>query len=815
MGTIREIRHEECTGCGACYNKCPHNAIRMEYDSEGFLFPVIDDTLCVDCGLCLQSCAVKNPQYNNNSNPECYAMWADDEIRMVSSSGGMFTVLANYVLEKDGYVCGAAYTDDYTAVEHIVISDKNDLPRLRGSKYVQSNTLNVYSEIKTLLDENKDVLFSGCPCQVAGLYSYLDKEYPKLITVDIVCHGAPSPVAYKKYLENRRNGRVIEKVNFREKDVYGWGTPATICFNDGSVYRNDCSKDLWYRAFLNGVNTRFCCGECRYASPKRIGDITLGDFWGIKEIDASLDDNKGTSLVFLNSEKSKTLYHNIKSNLKKSKQINFDDVIELAKRRNGQLMLPRKNHQARNRFFKLLHEKTYDDAFNFAVNYRYDVGITGWWYNDNYGGALTYYALHQVVQNMGLSVLMIAKASKSPDYKPNVNAIPYRFALKHYDISETYHPNELGKLNAVCKNFISGSDQLFNPTLWAYSGPQYFLDYVDPLNNRIAYGSSFGNGYVANDDFTMKASYWLRRFDYLSVREDYAVDIMREQFGLEAKHVLDPVFLCDVKEYEKLAETSKAKTPQKYILSFFLDPNEEKRKAILELAEYFDMPYVNLVHAADIDENVKKLNLDNTKGDADIEDWLYYYKNASFVITDSYHGTCFAIIFQKPFISVANLQRGAKRFESLLRATELTERLTYNIEEILQRTELLQPVDYERVAEILQPKIEDNYNWLKNALTDSHKNGKDVFKVTDRRMTELKLEILRLQQVIEQQNREIRKLQNGQNSESIQDTVVKTTATKNKTTNVLENIHKTKDYYQKFGFKKTVTKVVKKVREKH
>jgi len=760
MGTIREIAHEQCTGCGACYNKCPKDAIKMEYDSEGFLFPIVNDTICIDCGLCLKSCPVNTPEYKNIPDPDCYAMWADDEIRAKSSSGGMFTVLAEFVLEQNGYVCGAAYTDDYTAVEHIIVSDKKGLEKLRGSKYVQSNTGKVYSEIKNLLDADKYVLFTGCPCQVAGLNAFLEKQYKKLITVDIVCHGAPSPVAYKKYLDSRKKGRIIEKVNFRDKTIYGWGTPAYINFADGTIYCNDCFKDLWYRGFLNGLNTRYSCSTCKYASPKRIGDITLGDFWGVSELNPEYDDKKGTGLIFLNTEKGKRFTEAIENKFKLFEKVEYTQITELAKRRNGQLLAPRKNHWARKRFFELLQEKSYDEAFDRAVNNKFDVGITGWWYNENYGGALTYFALHQVVKSMGLDVLMIAKASKDPNYKPNKKIIPYRFALKHYNISANYHPNELGKLNGFCRNFISGSDQLFNPVLWTYSGPQYFLDYVSPLNNKIAYGSSFGNEYVASDDFTMQIAYWLRRFDYLSVREDYAVDIMQDKFGLSARHVLDPVFLCDVKEYEKLAAESAAagkERPEKYILSFFLDPDEQKRKAILDLSEKLDMPYINLVHATNIEENVRKLNLDNTKEDADIEDWLYYYQNSSFVITDSFHGTCFAIIFQKPFISVANIQRGANRFESLLRTVQLQEHLTYDVANIMHQENLFNEIDYRKVSALMQPMIQDDYNWLREALLHPAKNTRDEFKVVDRRINDLKLEIIRLQQMIAEQNERINK----------------------------------------------------------
>ena len=162
--TILMIKENECTGCGACFNKCPVQAIQMSENSEGFLFPQIDESACIHCGQCLAVCPAHKIEYQNFNEPECYAACANDDIRMDSSSGGIFTLAAQYILEQDGYVCGAAYTDNYEKVEHILVSDKNGLPRLRGSKYAQSDIGQNYREIQTLLQEGKQGLFIGCPC---------------------------------------------------------------------------------------------------------------------------------------------------------------------------------------------------------------------------------------------------------------------------------------------------------------------------------------------------------------------------------------------------------------------------------------------------------------------------------------------------------------------------------------------------------------------------------------------------------------------------------------------------------------------------
>lgn len=221
--------------------------------------------------------------------------------------------------------------------------------------------------------------------------------------------------------------------------------------------------------------------------------------------------------------------------------------------------------------------------------------------------------------------------------------------------------------------------------------------------------------------------YWLRRFDALSVRETYAVDICQNIFGLEAKKVMDPVFLCDVQEYEKLAEESGLRKDKPYLLSFILDPNESKRNAITSISSTLNMDYINLINADDIEQNKAKLGLKNTKADADIEQWLFYYKNADFVITDSFHGTCFAIIFRKKFISIANYQRGANRFISLLEEIGLEDRLVKDIHEISTRPELFDEIDYDSVFDVINPKVAESLQWLKNAILQPKQTDASLF----------------------------------------------------------------------------------------
>lgn len=229
---INILDKKECTGCSVCAQVCPHNCIKMIETKEGFHYPVIDEELCTDCGLCVKKCHALNDNFKTDFNQEFYDVRASDEIRMKSSSGGMFTLIADYVFENNGFVCGASWRKDWLGVEHIIIDDKKDLDKLRGSKYVESSLVNIFSEIKKLLNDKKLVLFSGTPCQVSALNFYLGRDYENLITVDFLCNSVVPQKVWRKYLfEKIKDTNEIEYISFRDKNIFGcvWGALHKIC----------------------------------------------------------------------------------------------------------------------------------------------------------------------------------------------------------------------------------------------------------------------------------------------------------------------------------------------------------------------------------------------------------------------------------------------------------------------------------------------------------------------------------------------------------------------------------------------------------
>lgn len=300
-----------CTGCSACQNACGLGAIELIADKEGFAYPHVDNEKCVRCGKCIKSCpSLQRTQKSQYFKPEVYAAWnVDSEIRVLSTSGGVFTALAEAVISRGGYVAGAFYDDGFR-ICHGVISSMDEIPRLRQSKYAQSWMGSTFTTVRELLKGGKTVLFCGTPCQSAGLQQFLSKEYENLYCCDFICRGVISPKVYSKFLQDMQPTETVklDTVHFKNKD-YGWNRFSTkLVFCDGSVYQKDRNEDYYMRGYLrHNLYMRPSCHHCQYKTLPRISDISLGDFWGIGNYDRSLDNEKGTSVILVNSRKGQAL----------------------------------------------------------------------------------------------------------------------------------------------------------------------------------------------------------------------------------------------------------------------------------------------------------------------------------------------------------------------------------------------------------------------------------------------------------------------------------------------------------------------------
>lgn len=357
-----------CCGCTACMVICPHDAIVMRADALGFLYPAVDRSRCVDCGLCDAVCHFSK-RNAAGTFPDVVSVHAarhkDDGVLASSQSGGVFTALSDVVLSESGVIYGAVMGDDFT-VSHIRAASRSDRDRMRGSKYVQSSMNDTFLAVRDDLKSGRKVMFTGTPCQIAGLKSYIPLSLQEnLILVDFICHGVPSPAVWKAYVDTwRRKGEIV-KADFRDKGIAGWKDHReSFTYGDGRKISSETFKVLFYK----NIMLRHSCGSCRYDLVERESDIVIADFWGVSEVLPEMDGDEGTSMTFCRTDKGRRLFESATRHL---------DVREVALdkdflgRRNPNAVRQTRIHPQREEFEKAFAEK----GFHYVARHWGDKGI--------------------------------------------------------------------------------------------------------------------------------------------------------------------------------------------------------------------------------------------------------------------------------------------------------------------------------------------------------------------------------------------------------------------------------------------------------
>lgn len=705
-----------CTDCGACRQSCPVSAISQRENEEGFMYPWISYDKCIQCGKCVEVCPVVNPVFTNSPEPKCYAGYTFDDIRLDrSSSGGVFTVLAKHVLGEDGYVSGVIF-DEHFKAGHIVSNNPSDVFRMRGSKYVQSDTQNVYREIEQLLKQSKKVLFTGMSCQVAGLKAYLGKQYDNLYCIDIVCHGVPSPGVFRKYLEEEVGLDEVRDVQFRNKESEGWRkTYIHIDADKWNVFHQALGENAYAAAFLNDVINRNCCADCQFQKFPRQGDITIGDFWGIEDCDPELDDNKGISVILVNSQKGQRLLENCKKDFVVLREEDLQDAIV----KNPNIISSSVPYPDREKFFEYNKRFSVSKSARKVLQGECDVIIMNYWYAKNYGAILTCYALYRVLEKENIDVNLL-------NYIPNrfrplyEGSFAQLFANKHMEkTKECFSYGDLLSLNDSANTFIVGSDQVWNYNIYQEHGGNIFqLDFTAPEKRRIACAVSFGSDrWNASEYETDKFRELIRDFHAISVREESGKKILKDCFQVEADVIGDPVFALSAEEWKELG----GKQPlciNKYFTYYVLAGGHADEK----------IPWIqDVLHMAEERAGVAPFGLEFGKGYT-VEQWINYIANAELVVTDSFHAACFSVIFNRPFIYLLKNAELYPRLENIfehykINATVVTEN---NYREILKERELFD-VDFEYANKQIKKDGRLFRDWLVSSINTDVKPIQNKF----------------------------------------------------------------------------------------
>lgn len=725
---LRSIQ-KYCTGCTACCSVCPCDSIDMLPDEDGNIVAVIDKNTCIDCGKCREICPLLNKVENKEAfqyENELYAVWANGKVRLNSSSGGVFTVIANSIFNENGIIYAVVYDENFHAVFKRIISGE-ELKDARGSKYIQSELKDTFNSVEKDLQTGAKVCFVGLPCQIAGLKAFLGKEYDNLLLVDMLCNFAPPYSIFKKYLNEDFATKQIKNIKFRTKE-FGWVADVfRVTYEDETISFQREGNDWFQRGYHRRLFMPKKCENCHFSSYPRLSDITIGDFWHIEDYDPNLNDGAGTSICLINSKRGQTAFESFSNDLEKCINVPF----ELLNNNRREKELP---HVARDRFYRLVKKYSFDKAVDYALNAKYDVAVLGVWSEDNYGSELTYFALYSFLKSHELEVLMVERPKRAP-WHPNETPVLFdKCPYEKDDISPLFDSvADMHKLNSQCNSFVLGSDQMWHSDLFEPFGEFAFLDFIHEDKNKISYATSFGKEiWDGSESQRALIAYYLDRLNYVSVREKSGINICKQQFSIEAEWMLDPVFLCEKKQFKN--HSTKPVIPDDYIAVYVLDPTEEKQKALRWLSDEYDMP-LNIITDA---RNPRKAlwNLP-VRFDAKVEDWLGSIINAKYVVTDSFHGMCFACLFHKPFIAFINETRGAVRFKEYLELFEFEQLAVWDPEEVIKNKLRFENVDWNKFEKILEPLRQKCRKWLLDAVSNERNEGLSTFDILGDRIAEL------------------------------------------------------------------------------
>lgn len=750
---MQKLDKNHCTACGACANICQKNAIQMKEDKQGFLYPSIDEEKCINCHLCEKVCQNIDTLSKNSPSKTLALQSKDYSLSQKSSSGGMFAQIAKYVLSKNGIVFGCTMekTQDNFEIKHIYIDNEKDLYKLQGSKYVQSDIKNTYKESKQFLEQNRLVLYSGTPCQIAGLKSFLQKEYSNLICIDLSCEGVPSQKLfndYIKFLEKEKFFPEIIDFKFRNKQKFGWSTQGftILCKDKKNKLKEKTIFQLtssYFNLFINGGIHRESCYNCQFTGLNRLSDVTIADCWGIEFeypnlLKNSLTKNRGISLVLINTQKGEEILEKIKENL----VIENIDITKL-KKYNGPLRYPIKLNDTSRKYLPVYEKfgyKEMDKLFKKNLGWKYfyykikehtpkfvkniikffmhkptaksDCLLMTWFAGINYGSILTAYALKESIKKLGFSTKYIN------------NGIPISYAKefnkKYAEKTDLCLVNkDFENLNKLSDIFIVGADNQLDFSCVNERIYQNLLDFAGSSSKKMIISGSFGAwNFEEEPEVMQNLELLFKRFDFISTREDFPKQKLKEKFNIDAEWFMDPVFFLEKQDYEKLIENTKTNDYQNSIMSYVLYPNEETKKTTKYLQEKYNLK-VNQFFG-------NQLALSSKMNDKhSVENWLKSIRDSKFIVTDSFHCVSFAIIFNRPVICLKN-SCDTTRFSSIFKKLNLPIPIYTSYQDFFENFDNRPNIDYEVVNQNLNIQRNQILTKIKEELCKEKQQKKEI-----------------------------------------------------------------------------------------
>lgn len=563
---------------------------------------------------------------------------------------------------------------------------------------------------------------------MAGLYAFLGGDDANLLTADVLCHGVPSPAVFERYLESLGVGEKC-RIEFRNKDN-GWKKYEVVV---GDRVHETFRANAYMKGFLSNLYLRPSCASCRFVGCRRPGDLTLGDFWGAGNFRKRYDDDKGTSLVLLNSPKARSIFQTLQDKFSLAEQVPSDSAVPF----NPSLVHASKPDARRAAFFDDFEAgKSWEEL---AASYittekppRRKTGILNLQHTNNFGACLVAYALQTAIERCGSKAQVI-------NYRPEKKTRPFsgafrrekaagrnfeKFRRRFLNLTHVCrNMDDLSELNASLDSFVVGSDQVWRFRYVYRFLQEYLLAFAAPSKTLFSYAASFGTDFwEGNDQATEIMREKLLRFNRISVREESGFAICREAFGSEAVRVLDPTLLLSAADYAPIIKESQLKLPGRYVAKMILDETPEAAAEVERLAKEKGWEVV------DIYGSRKKIGGKEAMLCRPVGDWLKLLQNADYVVTDSFHCVCFSLIFEKQFICVVNPERGISRLDSLLGIFGLRDRLIDSLKGFRPDG---RETDYRQIERLLQVERKKAYRYLSDCLSQPGKSPAPRKEVRD------------------------------------------------------------------------------------